>query len=541
MLMTGPGGTGKTHVVKAVQAVMQHYGCGHLIRFLAPTRSAALLIDGMTIHKGLGLKIKSVKKGKGNHEAGAAGEDYLVLISVQSWTQLWEEWKNVEYLLIDEVSLLSLQLLAQIDHALRYAKEKPNAWFGGVTIIFAGDFYQFPPVGGSPLYSPIAPYAGQTDAEVQKRLGQLAWKTVNVVITLSEQQRMKEDVEYGHAVSRLRMRQCTKDDVELFNSRIMKTSYRPDGVDLATLDHTWATAVVSTNELCEVLNTCKAQAVSGDTLVVCAALDKLSKDMTIEMRKNLLHMNVTALKTSSTLPGFTTLSVGMPVILRVRNVSTELGITNGAQGTVHQIYTKTCSHGFSYATCVLVEFTHCKFQLSGLPMGVFPILPSTWMFMMLIDCNGSQKKVRVTRNQIPIQPAFAVTGHSSQGKTLPSVIINLHEGGFAAYVAASHARTREGLCITQLVSLRQLNKQIPTDLLHEVSRFDALEHNTMVTYGYRSGSLVVLPDAESEGRWGRYVPTARFEEETASPVRIKKRSADAGCDDMVDVRKMKAK
>ncbi|KAG2336236.1 hypothetical protein BDR05DRAFT_896975, partial [Suillus weaverae] len=55
MLMTGPGGTGKTHIVKAVQSVMQHYGCTHLIRFLAPTGSAAALIEGMTVHKGLGL------------------------------------------------------------------------------------------------------------------------------------------------------------------------------------------------------------------------------------------------------------------------------------------------------------------------------------------------------------------------------------------------------------------------------------------------------------------------------------------------------
>ncbi|KAG2040730.1 hypothetical protein BDR03DRAFT_805796, partial [Suillus americanus] len=55
MLMTGPGGTGKTHVIKAVCAVMQYYGCGHMIQFLAPTGSAAALIDRMTVHKGLGI------------------------------------------------------------------------------------------------------------------------------------------------------------------------------------------------------------------------------------------------------------------------------------------------------------------------------------------------------------------------------------------------------------------------------------------------------------------------------------------------------
>jgi len=67
MLMTGPGGTGKTHVVKALQKVMKFYGCEHKIRFLAPTGSAASLIDGMTVHKGLGIKIiKEDGKGKGN-------------------------------------------------------------------------------------------------------------------------------------------------------------------------------------------------------------------------------------------------------------------------------------------------------------------------------------------------------------------------------------------------------------------------------------------------------------------------------------------
>lgn len=31
MLMTGPGGTGKTHVMRSVRTVMEHYGCGHII------------------------------------------------------------------------------------------------------------------------------------------------------------------------------------------------------------------------------------------------------------------------------------------------------------------------------------------------------------------------------------------------------------------------------------------------------------------------------------------------------------------------------
>jgi len=233
--------------------------------------------------------------------------------------------------------------------------------------------------------------------------------------------------------------------------------------------------------------------------VVCAALDKVSKDMMMEMRKNLLHLNVTGLKTSNTLPGFTTLAVGMPVILRLQNVSMELGIMNGAQGTVRHIYTDKCSHRFTYATCVLVEFMHSKVQLTGLLRGVFPILPSNWTFTTLLDCDGHQKKVRVCHYQLAIQPTFAVTSHSSQGKMLPSIIMNLHEGSFGAYVAASHARTWEGLCLTQPVNFAQLNKHIPTDLLVEVSHFEALEHNTLITYGYCEGAFMPVSDAESEG------------------------------------------
>ncbi|THU97065.1 hypothetical protein K435DRAFT_608960, partial [Dendrothele bispora CBS 962.96] len=118
MLLTGPGGTGKTHVINAVKCVMKMYGMDHRIRFLAPTGKAASLIDGMTIHKGLGIKIKSKHKGKGNRIPGESTEDLSVLINVNSRNELRTEWKDVDLLFIDEISLLDLELCAQIDAAL---------------------------------------------------------------------------------------------------------------------------------------------------------------------------------------------------------------------------------------------------------------------------------------------------------------------------------------------------------------------------------------------------------------------------------------
>ena len=168
LLLTGPGGTGKTHVVKALKEVMSNCGCGHMIRFLAPTGSTASLIDGLTIHKGLGIKIQKNDKGKGNRVPGDSCEDYSVLISIHNHTLLHDEWHMVKFLLIDEISLVSEQLLCEVDHALRYATERPNDWFGGISMIFAGDFFQYPPIGGTPLYMSIPHYSSKYKNDIPR-------------------------------------------------------------------------------------------------------------------------------------------------------------------------------------------------------------------------------------------------------------------------------------------------------------------------------------------------------------------------------------
>ncbi|KAG1765857.1 hypothetical protein EV702DRAFT_919453, partial [Suillus placidus] len=159
--------------------------------------------------------------------------------------------------------------------------------------------------------------------------------------------------------------------------------------------------------------------------------------------------------------GYVPLYIGMPVILRSHNISTDLGIANGSQGVVHGLYTVVCPNGFTYCICALVYFPTSRVDLLGLGKGIFPITLISWAFTTLLPGSpDSGAKVRVTREQLPIQPAFAVTGHSAQGKTLPRVIVNLHEGGFAVYVAASRAQNRDGLVITQSVTIDQLNKPL---------------------------------------------------------------------------------
>lgn len=502
MLMTGPGGTGKTHVVRAVKEVMTYYGAAHQIRFLAPTGSAASLIDGMTIHKGLGIKIvKNDGRGKGGRLLGESKEDASILVSIQNKTALREEWQDVQVLLLDECSLASGQIICEVDQALRYAKERPDEWFGGIIMIFAGDFFQYPPVMGASLCAPISLYGKQSDEEYKKRFGRLAWKSIDTVIELVEQHRMKSDPDYAAAVLRLRTRESTLDDVDLFNSCLIKSASNPQGIDMSSSENERGVVLVQTNSMRQTINMMKAKSTcTSQDLLMCAANDKIDHKITLsgDEYQKLLHLDFASAKFQRSLPGFLPLYIGMPVILRTKNLSTDLKITNGSQGIIRQLVTEILPQGITSCKCALVEFPDSPLQLSGLPKGVFPITPSTFSFTTSIQRGKDSIKIKVIRHQLPIQPAFAVTGHSAQGKSLPKIIASLHEGGFGAYVAASRALNREGLCITHRVQLQDLKKPLGHDLYRENLRLKALEHNTYVRFGFIDDKLMAVPDPETE-------------------------------------------
>ncbi|KAF6752478.1 hypothetical protein DFP72DRAFT_815307, partial [Ephemerocybe angulata] len=134
-------------------------------------------------------------------------------------------------------------------------------------------------------------------------------------------------------------------------------------------------------------------------------------------------MDTSAFTNKSALPGIIPLFVGMPVILRSRNISTDLGVTNGAQGILKKIVTEMLHDGTCVAKVAIVHFPTSKVNLEGLAPGYFPIEPIAWSFTVklpshLAKLSGNGDTLRVRRYQLPIQPAFSVTGHSAQGKTL---------------------------------------------------------------------------------------------------------------------------
>lgn len=110
----------------------------NLVLRLAPTGVAAHTIDGQTLHKLLKLPI-----GGGRHFQELAT---ATLQSVQA------ELHSVQYLIIDEKSMISLPQLKMIE--LRLSQICGSLLpFGGMNIVLLGDFFQLPPVAGLLLFS----------------------------------------------------------------------------------------------------------------------------------------------------------------------------------------------------------------------------------------------------------------------------------------------------------------------------------------------------------------------------------------------------
>lgn len=201
----------------------------------------------------------------------------------------------------------------------------------------------------------------------------------------------------------------------MFNSCVIRLPEHSKGIDMGLQENLAVSAIVSTNHLHEILNIKKAHMMGGAKLIMCMSCDipitsvKLTK---IEY-ESLLKQNFTSAKNQGALPGFLSLYISMPVILRHRNISTELKIANGSQGIVHKIFSEVDEYGFTYCSCAIIEFKDRPICLENLPQGFFPIFPTTFLYSkrLVLSSLGCEEVVRFSCHQLPIQPAFVVTGH----------------------------------------------------------------------------------------------------------------------------------
>ena len=132
VFMTGPGGSGKSFLIRHIyeDAISK----GLKIKVTAMTGCAAILLqcNASTIHSwaGIGIADKSV--------------DYYVS-SIRKNRRYREKWLKTDILIIDEVSMMSKQLFDKLNEIGKKIRMNDRP-FGGIQLIFSGDFYQLPPI-----------------------------------------------------------------------------------------------------------------------------------------------------------------------------------------------------------------------------------------------------------------------------------------------------------------------------------------------------------------------------------------------------------
>ena len=134
--LTGPGGVGKTYLIEKISKELDDKY--KTVATTALTGCAALL---------LGRKAKTLHSWAG---IGLGREATSVLIAkMKKFKNLAVRWKYTDTLIIDEVSMLTPELLEKLND-IAQALRKNSRPMGGIQCIFVGDFFQLPPVNKGP-------------------------------------------------------------------------------------------------------------------------------------------------------------------------------------------------------------------------------------------------------------------------------------------------------------------------------------------------------------------------------------------------------
>ena len=199
MLLHGPGGCGKSVVVRAAAHVLRQSKKGCVIA--APTGVAAFNINGITLHQCCLLPVVNQSYGKACDMPQPDG---------QKLATLREIWSKVTVLFVDEISFVSSWMLQRLDQHLRLAKDLQTLPFGGLHVIFAGDLYQLPPPNGLPVFE-----------------SQL-WLLFQLC-ELEGNQRAARDPAWAALLARVRVGESTEADIQVLRNMVIKkgSSKRP--------------------------------------------------------------------------------------------------------------------------------------------------------------------------------------------------------------------------------------------------------------------------------------------------------------------------
>lgn len=144
IFLTGKAGTGKTTFLKYIKE-----NCSKQMAVVAPTGVAAINAGGVTMHSFFQLPfgpfVPEAGGGFRNNNEESSNRNSLI-----SRLKMTGEKKKIirelELLIIDEISMVRCDMLDAVDTILRYVRRRHHERFGGLQVLFIGDMFQLPPV-----------------------------------------------------------------------------------------------------------------------------------------------------------------------------------------------------------------------------------------------------------------------------------------------------------------------------------------------------------------------------------------------------------
>jgi hypothetical protein len=301
----GEGGVGKSQIVKAIDAGMDLIRRKDEVILMAPTGAAADVIGGSTYHTSLGISLNRYRR------AGVGA-------------RVRRLWARKTIMIIDEASMIDLSALSIINTRCKIARSLDRSstdLFGGLpVVILMGDFHQFPPVQGQPLW--------KLPRNETEQDGKLIWSQFKQVIILHEQMRQAEDLPYRNLLTRARTGTLTSDDMLTLNSKAIASLADPHLQD--------ATTVAKLNALRHVINRFKverfARARQQKVIIFPAhhTRARSSEPTDLQLRADDL-LGLPEQGSRVPCPGLILYTLSMPSMV-LTNTCTPAGLVNGAVG-----------------------------------------------------------------------------------------------------------------------------------------------------------------------------------------------------------------
>ena len=231
MYLGGMGGTGKTQVIKALSSFFEGRKEAHRFIIVAPTGTAAALLGGSTYHSMFGINERMNASKIGHIKAKLSG---------------------VEYVFFDEVSMLSARDLYRINAQLANVCGVNDIPFGGLNMVFSGDFAQLPPAVGREnvsLYSKSIGAVASDKKSQEEAIGKALWHQITTVVILRQNMRQKkqspEDAKLRTALENMRYKACTAEDISFL--RTLVSSEQPGRMSVCSNDFRNVSIITGTN------------------------------------------------------------------------------------------------------------------------------------------------------------------------------------------------------------------------------------------------------------------------------------------------------